>query len=139
MEKHNDRSVAMTRQELLDMLKIEEAVVSTKGFHGLSRRGPFYFEPFRDSITCLNFSRETPEPCERCWLMAFVPDSYDEKAVPCHQIPMNPAGETVVTLKAEGDMDRMEQEVLKWLRGKIAELEREPGTEAKGASQSAAA
>jgi hypothetical protein len=135
MEKHNDRSVAMTRQELLDMLKIEEAVVSTKGFHGSGRGRPFYFEPFRDSITCLNFSRETPEPCEHCWLMAFVPDSYDEKAVPCHQIPMNRAGETIVTLKSQGDVDRMEQEVLKWLRSKIAELERDLGMETKGASQ----
>jgi hypothetical protein len=128
----------MTRQELLDMLKIEEAVVSTKGFRAASRRGNSYFEPFRDSITCLNFSRETPEPCEHCWLMAFVPENYDEKAVPCHQIPMNPAGETVVSLKSQGDVDHMEQEVLRWLRNKIAALERELGAEPKGASQPAA-
>jgi hypothetical protein len=71
--------------------------------------------------------------------MAFVPEAYDENAVPCHQIPMNPAGETIVKLKAQGDVDHMEQEVLKWLRTKISELERELGAENQGTSQPTAA
>jgi len=125
-----------TRQkQLLDMLKIEEAIVSTKGFKGTGRSGPFFFEPFKDSITCLNFSRETLEPCDQCWLMEFVPKNYDEHFLPCHQIPMNKAGETVVSLESRGDIDRLEKEVLTWLRTKIGELERELGEDAKKAAQ----
>jgi hypothetical protein len=126
------------RKQLLDMLKIEEAIVSTKGFRASPRIGKPYFEPFKDSVTCLNFSRESLEPCDECWLMEFVPHDFHEKALPCHQIPMNPEGETVVSLKSKGDIARLEQTVLSWLRNKIAQLEGELGKDSEAPSQSAA-
>ena len=113
------------RKQLLDVLKIEEAFVSTRGFRGSARTSNLYFEPFKDSITCLNFGRETLESCDQCWLMEFVPRDYQENALPCHQIPMDHAGETVVSLESRGDIVRLEQTVLTWLRSKIAQLERE--------------
>ena len=122
---------ARKRKQLLDMLKIEEAVVATKGFRGTGGSGKLYYEPFKDSVTCLNFSRENPQPCDACWLMEFVPHGYHPHALPCHQIPLNPAGETVVSLESRGDIVRLEQEVLAWLRSQIAQLERELREDAK--------
>ena len=137
MEKPILQGEQLKRKRLLDMLKIEEAVVSTRGFRGSTRTRNPYFEPFRDSITCLDFSRETPEACDQCWLMEFVPRNYHPNALPCHQIPMNQAGETVVSLESRGDIVRLEQEVLGWLRTKIAQLERELSEDAERSSQSA--
>jgi hypothetical protein len=122
---------------LLDMLKLEEAVVSAKGLRAGPRIGKRYFEPFKDSMTCLNFSRESLEPCDECWLMEFVPEDFHDKALACHQIPLNGKGETVVTLKAREDIPTLEQTVLSWLRRKIAELETELGKEAEGPQASA--
>jgi hypothetical protein len=70
--------------------------------------------------------------------MEFVPEDYHDKALPCHQIPMNQEGETVVSLKSEGDIPRLEQTVLSWLRKKIAQLEQELAKDAAGTSQPAA-
>lgn len=126
------------RKQLLDMLKLEEAVVSAKGLRAGPRIGKRYFEPFKDSMTCLNFSRESLEPCDECWLMEFVPEDFHDKALACHQIPMDAKGETVVTLKAREDIPRLEQTVLSWLRGKITELEQELAKDAGGSSQPAA-
>jgi len=113
-----------TRQELLDMLKLEEAAVAARGFPPSLGDPHHHLEPFRDSITCLNFEREAPpEPCEQCWLMNFVPAGYDPDVLPCHQIPLNQQGETVVSLESDGDPERLRVEILGWLRGEIARLE----------------
>ena len=139
MEKPLSEGERQKRKQVLDMLRLEEAVVSAKGLRAGPRIGKRYFEPFKDSLTCLNFSHECPEPCDECWLMEFVPHDYHEKALPCHQIPMNQAGETVVSLKSVGDVTRLEQTVLSWLRNKIAQLEQELAKDAAGTSQPAAA
>ena len=138
MEKATSEGERRKRKQLLDVLKIEEAVVSTRGFRGSARTPNLYFEPFKDSITCLNFGRETLESCDQCWLMEFVPRDYQENALPCHQIPMDDEGGTVVSLESRGDIVRLEQSVLTWLRSKIAQLERELGEDAGRRSHSAA-
>jgi hypothetical protein len=138
MEKLLSEAERQKRKQLLDMLKLEEAVVSAKGLRAGPRIGKRYFEPFKDSMTCLNFSRESLEPCNECWLMEFVPEDFNDKALVCHQIPMNEKGETVVSLKARGDIALLEQTVLSWLRKKIAEVEQELGEEAAGPSELAA-
>jgi hypothetical protein len=125
-------------EQVLDMLRLEESVVAAKGLRAGPRIGKRYFEPFKDSMTCLNFSRESLEPCDECWLMEFVPEDYHDKALACHQIPMNHAGETIVSLKTRGDIARLEQTVLSWIRNRIAELERELGKDVKSPSQPAA-
>lgn len=135
MEKPLSEAERQKRKQVLDMLRLEESVVSAKGLRAGPRIGKRYFEPFKDSMTCLNFSHECPEPCDECWLMEFVPEDFHDKALPCHQIPMNDKGETVVMLKARGDLPRLEQTVLAWLRNKIAEVEQELGMEAEGSSQ----
>lgn len=138
MEKPWSKGERQKRKQLLDMLKLEESVVSAKGLRAGPRIGKRYFEPFKDSMTCLNFSRESLEPCEECWLMEFVPEDFHDKALACHQIPMDDKGETIVMLKARDDIPTLEQTVLSWLRRKIAELEEELGKEAEGPSEPAA-
>jgi len=125
MERAFSTDARRSRKELLDMLKIEEAIVSARGFRTTPQSSRLYLEPFRDSITCLNFRRETLEPCDQCWLLHFVPRGYHQNALPCHQIPLNQKGETVVSLESRGDIEGLKQEVLAWLRGEIAKLERD--------------
>ena len=138
MEKPLSEGERQRRKQLLDMLRLEESVVSAKGLRAGPHTGKPYFEPFKESLTCLNFSHECPEPCDECWLMEFVPDDYHDKALPCHQIPMNHDGETVVSLKSRGDIASLEQTVLSWLRNKIAELEQEMGKQEEGSTRPAA-
>jgi hypothetical protein len=138
MEKPLSEGERQKRKQVLDMLRLEEAVVSANGLRAGPRIGKRYFEPFKDSMTCLNFSHECPEPCDECWLMEFVPEDFHDKALPCHQIPMDDKGETVVSLKARGDIALLEQTVLSWLRKKIAQLEQELVKDAAGTSQPAA-
>jgi hypothetical protein len=126
MEKQMWSRTRHTRQELLDMLKLEEAAVAARGFP-LSPDPPHHrLEPFRDSITCLNFEREAPqEPCDQCWLSNYVPAGHDPNVFPCHQIPLNQEGETVRSLESGGNPQRLRREVLGWIRGEIARLEGE--------------
>jgi hypothetical protein len=138
MEKPLSEGERQKRKQVLDMLRLEEAVVSANGLRAGPRIGKRYFEPFKDSMTCLNFSHECPEPCDECWLMEFVPEDFHDKALPCHQIPMDDKGETVVSLKARGDIALLEQTVLSWLRKKISQLEQELVKDAAGTSQPAA-
>jgi hypothetical protein len=116
-----------TRQELLDMLKLEEAAVAARGFPPSPDAPHRHLQPFRDSITCLNFEHEgAQEPCEQCWLANYVPSGHDPNVMLCHQIPLNEKGETVHSLETGGDdPHRLRQEVLGWIRGEIARLEAE--------------
>ena len=126
MEEPMSNRTRHTRQELLDMLKLEEAAVAARGFPPAPDPPHHHLEPFRDSITCLNFEREGPqEPCEQCWLMNYVPSGYDPNVMLCHQIPLNQEGETVHSLESGGNSHRLRHEVLGWIRSEIAKLESE--------------
>ena len=130
MEKARLNRTLRTRKELLDLLKLEEAAVAARGFVPLPGEPDHHLEPFRDSLTCLKFGREALEPCDQCWLMNYVPAESDPDLLPCHQIPLNQQGETVVLLESRGDLVRLGQAVLAWLRSKIAQLEQELGEDA---------
>ncbi len=107
------------------MLRLEEVAVAACGFPPSPSAPHQHLKPFRDSITCLYFLQENPQgQCEQCWLASFVPAEYDPRALPCHQIPLNQQGETVLSLEARGDPERLKTEVLGWIRGEIAKLER---------------
>lgn len=117
-----------SRKELLEMLKLEMGMVADGGY-GASvrtpRREPAYF---RDSVVCLNFGKkedETWEACDRCWLLQFVPSEHRQRILPCHYIPLNQKGETLVSLETAGDRERREQVLHGWLRATIERLERE--------------
>ncbi len=105
------------------MLKLEESLVAEGGYHPTARRPQLQF--FRDSITCLTFGHEELEPCDQGWLMNFVPPDANPNVIPCHQIALNQNGDTVASLEAAGDRERLEQAILAWLRSAIAKLEEE--------------
>jgi hypothetical protein len=81
---------------------------------------------FQDSITCLNFGEpQRVHPCSECMLIDFVPESHRNDEVPCHHIPLSPAGETVATLEGRDKQPQVEERMINWLRAVIARMEKE--------------
>ena len=121
------------RAELLEMLKLEQTFVERGGYGslvGTPREDPI---PLRESVTCLNFGKtesEQRDPCDRCWLMAFVPGEHRSEVLPCHHITLNKSGETVASLR-NADRDRLNEALCGWLRNSIAWLEGRAGTASK--------
>jgi len=109
-------------RDILDLLKTELDFIE-KGGYGRSVKTPWKStSPFRDSLTCVNYALpEKAHPCAECHLMEFVPRGSEEEAVPCHAIPLNPAGDTVDSL--DGDQAKLEAALKEWMRAKIAEIE----------------
>jgi hypothetical protein len=61
-------------------------------------------------------------------LIDFVPESMRNENVPCHHIPLSPAGETVATLDSRDQQQKLEEAVIVWLRAVIARMEKERQT-----------
>src|SRR5437660_1519366 len=94
-----------SREELLRMLKLEESMVTGIGYGPSILTPEVRLRPFRDSISCPNFGRDTLEHCDQCWAMSFVPRDCHHDSLPCHQIPLN-CSETVASLEAAGERER---------------------------------
>ncbi|MCL6565614.1 MAG: hypothetical protein K6U09_04240 [Acidobacteriia bacterium] len=114
------------RQELIDKLKLEIEVIEKGGYYPSVRQPRQLPRIFRDSVSCLNVGLEVKrEPCLHCFLMEFVPPEHRDKEEPCHYIPLNEQGDTVASLSAAGDRDRLQDAVLQWLKTTVARLEAE--------------
>lgn len=114
------------RQEMIDKLKLEIEVMEKGGYYPSVREPRRELRVFRDSVTCLNVGlEEKREPCENCFLTVFVPPQHLDKVEPCHYIPLNDRGDTVASLQAEGNRDRLFEAVLGWLKTTVAKLETE--------------
>lgn len=122
--------------EVLEVLKSERNFIE-KGGYGRSVRSPWKpTSVFEDSPICLNYADpEKPSPCSQCLLIDFVPPEDREKAVPCHHIPLNSAGDTVDALDWQLDQNRMEEEVDCWLRSTINQLEEDQRRELTHAAE----
>jgi hypothetical protein len=116
--------VSNDKRDILEVLKFELSFLEQGGY-GRSVRTPW--KPtslFQDSVTCINFGdAERPNPCSDCLLTDFVPDQYQCETIPCHHIPLNPAGETVDTMERQYNQLEMEEAVKEWLRATIARIE----------------
>lgn len=116
------------RLETIEKLKLEMSILKDGGY-GRSVRTP-RVEPtyLRDTITCLNYGRqeEEREPCERCFLMEFVPPEHAQLELPCHHIPLNASGDTIASLRDKGKREQLEQALLEWLDNTIRRLEAGP-------------
>jgi len=115
------------KQEMIEQLNFEVEMIEKGGYY------PSVCEPrntpdvFRDSVTCLNAGLgERKHPCSSCFLSDFAPlelrNSTDDI---CHKIPLNEKGDTVESLKAEGDPYKLQALVLAWLKNTVAKLEQE--------------
>lgn len=114
---HDDR-------ELLQILKFELGFIEGGGYGRLVKTPWRPTIPFRDSPTCLNFSRpERPHPCSACWLMEYVPKEWKSDPFPCHHIALNEPGETIDSLYDGASRQEMEEKMAVWLRKRIKELE----------------
>jgi hypothetical protein len=115
-----------SQKEILETLKAELDFLKGGGY-GRSVRTPWKStSTFLDSPTCLNFGDpQRTQPCDQCPLMRFVPSGQRSNSVPCHQIPLNSAGDTVAAIERWADKNELEQAVGKWLRTNIKQLEAE--------------
>ena len=113
-------------RDALEVLKFELNFLEQGGY-GQSVHAPRTpTSIFQDSISCLNFGEpQRPHPCSECMLIDFVLESRRHEDVPCHHIPLSPAGETVATLESRDRQQRLEEAVIVWLRAVIALIEKE--------------
>ena len=113
-------------RDVLEVLKFELNFLEQGGY-GRSVHAPQTpTRIFQDSISCLNFGDpQRPHPCSECMLIDFVPESMRNENVPCHHIPLSPAGETVATLYSRDHQQKLEEAVIAWLRAVIARMEKE--------------
>ena len=113
-------------RDVLEVLKFELNFLEQGGY-GRSVHAPRTpTSIFQDSISCLNFGDpQRSHPCSECMLIDFVPESRRLEDVPCHHIPLSPAGETVATLEPGEQQQRLEEAVIAWLRAVIARMEKE--------------
>jgi hypothetical protein len=116
--------MAKDDRDILELLKDELDFIE-KGGYGRSVHTPWQpTSPFRDSLTCLNYSyQDRPHPCSECQLIDFVVPEHLIEAIPCHHIPLNEAGETIEDLELEGNQAKLEKKIKEWLRARIKEIE----------------
>lgn len=116
------------KQDVIDKLRLEAGIIRDGGYNPSVRDPRKQPRIFRDSVTCLNIGLEVKrEPCSDCLLMQFVPPEHRNRENPCHHIPLNERGDTVASLEASPDRDKLEQSLLGWLEGAIARAEKETG------------
>lgn len=118
--------------DILQVLKFELSFLEQGGY-GRSVSTPWkWTSTFRDSPSCINFNRpERTRPCTECPLIDFVPSQARSQDVPCHHIPIGPAGETVSTMEREHDLLDLEEAIKNWLRATIHQVERQRAGAAK--------
>lgn len=113
-------------RDILELL-YEELDFIEKGGYGRSVKTPWKpTSVFQDSLSCLNYGYPyKAHPCSACSLMNFVPIDGRTQIIPCHQIPLNEAGDTIETLETEENQQKMEESVKTWLRLRIKHIEQE--------------
>jgi hypothetical protein len=116
--------MANDERDVLQLLKDELAFIEQGGY-GRSVRTPWLPKSiFQDSLSCLNYGYPyRAHACTECHLLDFVGDEFRRTEVPCHYIALNEAGETIEELEQQNNQAKLEADVRKWLKGKIAELE----------------
>ena len=113
-------------RDVLEVLKFELNFLEQGGYGRSVHTPQTPTRIFQDSISCLNFVEpQRPHPCSECMLIDFVPESRRNEDVPCHHIPLSPAGETIATLEARKNQQQLEEAMIAWLRAVIARIEKE--------------
>jgi hypothetical protein len=115
----DDRDILSLLQQELDFIE--------QGGYGRSVRTPWKPQSiFQDSLTCLNFADPArSHPCTECHLVNFVSPEQRAAGVPCHQIPLNEAGDTVESLELQDNQAKTEATMKDWLRKQIKRIEAE--------------
>ena len=113
-------------RDILDLLQDELEFIE-KGGYGRSVRTPWKSKSiFEDSLACPNFADPShAHPCSECHLIDFVSPELEANAIPCHQIPLNDAGETIEDLELRDNQSKTEETVKNWLRQQIKRIQAE--------------
>lgn len=112
------------KRDVIEKLKLEAGILRDGGYNPSVRDPHTQPRIFRDSVTCLNVGLEVKkEPCDNCLLMLFVPPERRKLENPCHHIPLNEKGDTVASLEASGDRDKLEKTLLEWLETTVSREE----------------
>jgi hypothetical protein len=111
-------------RDIVELLKDEIDFIE-KGGYGRSCRTPWQPKSaFEDSLTCLNYADpDHSRPCSECHLIDFVPQAHHEDQVPCHEIPLNAEGATIVDLELKENQAKLERGIKDWLRARIIKIE----------------
>jgi hypothetical protein len=116
--------------DLIRILEAELDLIEGGGYEAPSGH-PEQQRPLFDhsvSMACINHW-EVPghdADChEDCVLLAAVPEDRRGEKMPCHHIPLNPAGETVSSLEVTAGRERTREEVKRWLRATIEHLKQQ--------------
>ena len=113
-------------RDVLEVLKFDLNFLEQGGYGRSVHTPQTPTRIFQDSISCLHFGEpQRPHPCSECMLIDFVPESRRNEDVPCHHIPLSPAGETIATLEARKNQQQLEEAMIAWLRAVIARIEKE--------------
>ena len=109
-------------RDVLEVLRSELRFLEQGGYHA-QKNALTPVSQFQDSLACINYGLpRRPKPCRQCLLWDFVPEAYRREDVPCHFIPLTPAGITIETRQSEAEL---EQHLKTWLRDTIAKLEQQ--------------
>ena len=114
----------MATRSLLSVLKDELAFFEAGGY-GKTHRSTW--RPtllLRDSPACLNFDFTTAKPCRDCILFPLVPEDKRNSLLPCHQIPLNAAGETIASLYEKASQEKLDEKFRDWLCATIQKFEK---------------
>lgn len=119
--------MAFDKKEMIGELKFEIEMIEKGGYYPSVREPRHAPEIFRESVTCLNVGLlEKKYACSSCFLSEFAPPEVrNSNEDICHKIPLNEKGDTVESLKAEGDPYKLQAIVLSWLKNTVATLEHE--------------
>jgi hypothetical protein len=124
------------RSEMIRLLQAELELIEGGGY-GLPAGEPSAERPmFYRSLVCINHWQVPghDEEChDNCILLDAVPEGHRSEKLPCHFIPLNPAGDTVQALEQSGDRERTAEEVKNWLRTTIAALMAQPDADTEEA------
>jgi hypothetical protein len=114
----------MANSPAIEVLKAELDFIE-KGGYGRSVKTPW--QPtaiFQDSPSCLNLGDVArSRPCSECLLIEFVPPEERTGDIPCHHIPLDATGKTIVELERNENQRETEDIVKNWLRETIKRLE----------------
>lgn len=111
--------------DLIRLLEAELDFIEGGGYGRPAKVGAQQPSMFDRTLVCIDhwFVPGQSAGCSAdCVLMDFVPESYRKEQSPCHFIVLNAAGDTVKSIEATGDQERLEREVKNWLRAAIKRL-----------------
>ncbi len=109
-------------RDILEILRYELNFLEQGGCVQTKREGRLP-SPFRDTQVCLNFGDPLQShACHECFLYDFVPEDSRTANVPCHYIPLDPAGHRMIDFLKAGDTAALDRVLKIWLRRTIEEL-----------------